>query len=92
MMAQYAPKYCELADDSPTYGGVSWIMNDTFDLNTLADHNSNHDSEKSASTPCNRVVPLIDTDLCFGATDLRSDQEPLATPERHDSGGEATQF
>ena len=31
----------------------------------------------------------MDTDLCFGATDPRSDQEPLATPERHDSGGEA---
>ena len=28
-MAQYAPKYCELADDSPTYGGVAWVMNDT---------------------------------------------------------------
>ena len=57
MMAQYAPKYCELADDSPTYGGVAWIMNDTFDLNTNADFNSNHDSGKPGNTPCNRVVP-----------------------------------
>ena len=59
-MAQYAPKYCELADDSPTYGGVAWVMNDTFDLNTLADYDSNQDSEKSANALCNRVVPLID--------------------------------
>ena len=88
-MAQYAPKYCELADDSPTYGRVAWIMNDTFDLNTNADFNSNHDSEKPGNTPCNRVVPLMDTDLCFGANDPCSDQEPLATSERHDSGGEA---
>ena len=88
-MAEYAPKYCEPADESPSHGGVAWVMSDTFDLNTLADYDCNQDSEKSANALCNRVVPLIDTDSCFGVTDLHSDQEPLATPERHDSGGEA---
>ena len=64
-------------------------MNDTFDLNTIADYNSGHDSGKPGNTPCNLVVPMMDTDFCFGDNDPCSDQEPLATSERHDSGGEA---
>ena len=77
-MAEYAPKYCELADDSPSYGGVAWITNDTFDLKTFADNNSDHDSGKPGNTPCNLVVPMMDTDFCFGDNDPCSDQEPLA--------------
>ena len=42
-MAEYAPKYCELADESPSYGRVAWIMNDTSDLTTLAACNSGTD-------------------------------------------------